>query len=519
MTGRVLADRYVLAEPLGSGGMARVVAATDRLLDRRVAVKLLRADLADEPGVRERLLREARAAASFSHPNAVAVFDVGEDDGTPFIVMELIAGRTLADRLRAEGALPLAEALRIADEVLAALDAAHRRGLVHRDVKPANVLLPDDGGGARLADFGIAKGLRQATAGLTATGQVLGTPRYLSPEQASGRPATARSDLYAVGVLCYELLAGAAPFDGEHPLAIALAHRQDEPPPLGARRPDAPAAVVAAVHRALAKDPRDRFADAAAMRAALADGAAGAAADAATVPIGLDSLLAAPAATTDASGVTTALLLDGDARPGRRVATPAVLALAGLLVVAAAAIGLRGDPAPDEPSLAAVPPAAVVTPTPEPIGAGEPGDAEPQLPTRDEPEGADRDGGGPEPGAAEPQRSGVDEPAVPSGPADADSLDELLAALERDSDAAGAKGNDLRKRLDDLLDERDEDREKKARELAGKVAEWADDDDLDPATAATAARLLAPLTGEGADGRGGTPGRGPAAGARGGPEG
>jgi tRNA A-37 threonylcarbamoyl transferase component Bud32 len=180
----VLDDRYELGVALGSGGMAEVFEAFDRSLGRRVAVKFLKADLPD-PRARERFEREARTAASFTHANAVTVYDVGDDGQRPYIVMELVEGRTLADLLAEQGQLPPNAAARITDEVLAALGAAHDRGLVHRDVKPGNVLITRDGL-VKLADFGIAKAASDATAGLTATGQVMGTPKYLSPEQAAG---------------------------------------------------------------------------------------------------------------------------------------------------------------------------------------------------------------------------------------------------------------------------------------------------------------------------------------------
>jgi eukaryotic-like serine/threonine-protein kinase len=267
----VLADRYELAETLGSGGMARVVAAYDRRLDRRVAVKLVRDDLVADPVSRERLLREARAAARLHHPNSVAVHDAGEVDGHAYVVMELVEGPSLADRLRERGALTPAEAVTIAASVLEALQAAHARGLVHRDVKPSNVLLPADGG-VKLADFGIAKALDDATSSLTATGMVIGTPRYLAPEQAAGEPATVASDLYALGAVLFECLTGRPPFDAESPLAIALAHQREPVPAVREHAPEVPPALAAAVQRALAKEPGNRFADAAAMRDALRRG-------------------------------------------------------------------------------------------------------------------------------------------------------------------------------------------------------------------------------------------------------
>lgn len=267
MEGAIVAGRYELGRERGSGGMARVVEAIDRRLGRRVAMKLLDATASD-PATRERFVREARSAASVSHPNAVTVYDTGEDDGLLYIAMELVEGPTLADLLAERGPLNRAHALTIASDVLSALEAGHVHGLVHRDVKPSNILLAPDGS-AKLTDFGIAKSMNAVTAALTMTGEVIGTPRYLSPEQAAGREATPASDIYAVGLVLYEMLAGAPPFSGDTPLETLLAHQQEPVPPLTKRRYGLSPALAAAVLRALAKAPRDRYPDAAAMRAAI----------------------------------------------------------------------------------------------------------------------------------------------------------------------------------------------------------------------------------------------------------
>ncbi len=266
VTTKVVGDRYELGDLLGSGGMGQVWRAYDRRLGRWVALKLLSIDVPDTRS-RQRFSREAQAAASFSHPNAVIVYDFGEEDNRPYIVMELVEGSTLADLLAERGALPGPEAVSIGEQVLDALGAAHHKGLVHRDVKPSNVLLTPEGR-VKLADFGIAKAVGAAASGLTATGEVLGTPHYLSPEQAAGEPATPRSDLYATGVLLYEMLAGTPPFTGESPLAVALAHQRTAPPPLRGRA-DVDPALATAVERALEKDPDRRYPDATSMRAAL----------------------------------------------------------------------------------------------------------------------------------------------------------------------------------------------------------------------------------------------------------
>ena len=264
----VIAGRYAVGAELGRGGMARVVAARDLRLHRAVAIKLLPADPPTDPASRQRFIREARAAASFSHPHAVAVFDAGDADGVLYLVMELVDGPSLASVLGGHRQLEIDEAVRIADQVLQALGAAHRAGIVHRDVKPGNVLITSDGA-AKLADFGIAKRLDDLAAKVTATGQFIGTPTYLAPEQVAGQPATAATDLYSTGVLLFEMLAGGPPFDAGTPMATALAHRDAPVPDVRARRPDVPTTVAETVRRAMAKDPAARFASAEQMRAAL----------------------------------------------------------------------------------------------------------------------------------------------------------------------------------------------------------------------------------------------------------
>ncbi|MBA3287511.1 MAG: serine/threonine protein kinase, partial [Acidimicrobiia bacterium] len=268
----VVGGRYELGAPLGRGGMARVVAARDLRLERDVAVKLVPIDDTGEhvdPVVRQRFVREARALAQFHHPHAVAVFDAGQDERYLYLVMELVRGPTLASRLAEEAPFEVAEAVRIVDEVLEALAAAHAVGIVHRDVKPGNVLLTLDGD-VKLADFGIAKRLDEVAGDLTGTGQFVGTPKYLAPEQMTGLPVTSAVDVYATGVLLFELLAGDPPFDAPTPVATAIAHRDAPVPDVRDRRPDVPDHVADVVARAMAKDPAARFPSADAMRAALA---------------------------------------------------------------------------------------------------------------------------------------------------------------------------------------------------------------------------------------------------------
>lgn len=253
----LIAGRYELGEVLGSGGMARVHAGTDRRLRRPVAIKLLRSEMAARPDVRNRFEAEARLAAVIAHPNAVSVYDTGEHDGVPFIVMERLPGQTLADRI-VRGPIEPVHARRLARQVLGALESGHASGLVHRDVKPSNILLTVDGQ-AKIGDFGIAKSMGPVEgADPTLTGQLIGTPAYLAPEQLEGMAATPRSDVYSMGVVLYEALTGAKPSRPAQPLASAL--------------PGVDPTLAAAVERALSTDPAQRFASAGEMGVALAGG-------------------------------------------------------------------------------------------------------------------------------------------------------------------------------------------------------------------------------------------------------
>jgi eukaryotic-like serine/threonine-protein kinase len=264
--GRVLGGRYRLVEPLARGGMATVWVADDPVLSRRVAVKILRSDLALDEGTRARFRHEAIAAARLSHPNIVSTYDTGDDDGIAYIVMELVDGPTLRHLIDQRGSLPVAEVIRIGKQVADALDAAHRAGLVHRDVKPANVLVPP-GGPVKVTDFGIAK----AAGGddLTRTGTVMGTARYLSPEQVNGRPTDPRTDVYALGLLLYEALCGHPPFGGDTDIATAMARLTTSAPAIRAERPEVSSALDDVIHRCLARQPGARFGSAAAVRDAL----------------------------------------------------------------------------------------------------------------------------------------------------------------------------------------------------------------------------------------------------------
>jgi serine/threonine-protein kinase len=262
---QLLAGRYVLEAVLGTGGMATVWRARDQVLGRDVAVKILSPQYAADPRFAARFEREARHAAQLSHPRLVTVFDCGIDNGTAFIVMELAAGRTLRQILDDAGILPPGQAVEIAAAVCEGLEVAHAAGLVHRDIKPANIVVSD--GEVKILDFGIARA--DGTAGGTRTLGVLGTVAYLSPEQASGRPARRQSDLYSLGCVLFEMLTGEPPFTADSAVGLAHRHVHDDPGPPSARRPGVPEQLDRITTRLLAKDPAARPASAAATRADL----------------------------------------------------------------------------------------------------------------------------------------------------------------------------------------------------------------------------------------------------------
>ncbi len=254
----IIDGRYRVISRLGSGGMADVYLAQDQLLGRQVAVKVLHHHFAEDQEFVERFRREASSAAALSHPNIVAIFDRGEWNGTYYIAMEYVAGRTLKAIVREQGALDPAAAIDIVVQILRAARFAHRRGVIHRDLKPHNVIL-DEEGRARVTDFGIA---RAGASDMTLTGSIMGTAQYLSPEQAQGLAVSGASDLYSIGVILYELLTGVVPFEGETAVAIAFKQVSAEPQPPSALRPGLPPSLDAVVLRALAKDPSHRYADA-----------------------------------------------------------------------------------------------------------------------------------------------------------------------------------------------------------------------------------------------------------------
>ncbi len=265
LIGTVLSGRYRLESKLGSGGMSTVYLARDITLERWVAAKVMHREMSDQPDQIERFRREARAVAQLSHPNVVSVIDAGEDGGHPYIVFEYVDGETLKQRIERVGPLPVDEATAYAIEIGRGLAAAHSRRLVHRDVKPQNVLI-DSEGRAKVTDFGIARSLEAD--GLTQTGRVLGTTDYVSPEQAMGRGVDARTDIYSLGVLLYEMLTGEVPFTAETVVGVAMKHVNEEMPDVQRRRPEVSSALAAVVERATAKDPKQRYPD---MASCLAD--------------------------------------------------------------------------------------------------------------------------------------------------------------------------------------------------------------------------------------------------------
>jgi serine/threonine-protein kinase len=269
--GTLLGGRYRLDAQIGRGGMSTVYRAFDTVLERAVAIKLMHREIASDSDQLERFRREARSVARLNHPHIVTVIDAGEEaaeDGgsTPYIVLEFVEGETLKDLIRREGALDIPQAIAYAIEIARALGAAHERMIVHRDVKPQNVLIGEEGG-AKITDFGIARTLTEE--GLTVPGRVLGTTDYVSPEQALGQPVTGQSDLYSLGVVLYEMLTGRVPFSGETPVAVAMSHVREQVPDVQLLRGEVSAATASVVDRAVAKDLDWRYPDADSMVADL----------------------------------------------------------------------------------------------------------------------------------------------------------------------------------------------------------------------------------------------------------
>src|ERR687891_504320 len=324
MIGRLISGRYRLIGPLGEGGMATIWRAVDEQLDREVAVKILRPQFSSDPGFSARFKQEARAAGGLSHPNIVGVYDYGTDgaDGEPYIVMELVHGSDLAAILHERGALSVTDSVRIAIGVADALEVAHRRGIVHRDVKPGNIMITD-GGDVKVTDFGIARAVSEAS--MTVTGTTLGSVHYFSPEQARGDEVTGASDVYSLGIVLFEMLTGRRPFEGDSAAGVALKRLNEDPPPPSTYRP-VPSGLSAIVMRALERDPAPRFPDAGSMAEALrvwqknpeaippGVAAAGVAAAAGSPP--------PPAAPIPASGEPTVYVPPRVARPSDRGMPP-----------------------------------------------------------------------------------------------------------------------------------------------------------------------------------------------------
>ena len=324
--GRMLGDRYQIGEVIGRGGMAEVHEGRDLRLGRRVAVKILRPDLARDPSFQARFRREAQSAAALNHPNIVAVYDTGEDtlmgEGetaviVPYIVMEYVDGMTLRQLLASGRRLLPERALEISAGVLSALDYAHRLGIVHRDIKPANVMLTRTGD-VKVMDFGIARAMNDTnTANMTAAQSVMGTAQYLSPEQARGEVVDARSDLYSASVLLYELLTGKPPFTGDSPVSIAYQHVSEMPTPPSQVDPGVTSEIDAVVLRALAKSPDDRYQTAAEFRADVERAIAGSPVTAAVPMITIDQTQQlTPVA---AAGIQQQPIYRGKSKTGRRI--------------------------------------------------------------------------------------------------------------------------------------------------------------------------------------------------------
>lgn len=410
----------------------------DERLDRRVAVKVV--PVADtDPTARQRFVREARSTARLPHPNIVAVFDAGEADGSLYIVMEFVAGRTLADEIKVQGRIATEHATAIAISVLAALGHAHRAGVVHRDVKPSNIMLADNGT-VKLLDFGIAKRLDDLAGSLTRVGGIVGTPKYLAPEQVEGRPATPASDLYALGVVLFEMLAGAPPYDGESPIATALAHAVAPVPDVSSLRDDLSATLVRVLDTVLKKDPAARFPTAEEMRDALtATGATGPA----------STRRPAPVRPRDATQIFPA--------GGYRRRRPAAWWLLSVVALSAGAGVLIWWVASGDPEESTARPTATETA-----------------------------------GSAITTTVPATTTTAPTIAANPTTIDGVLAALRADPDAYGPHADEIIKKLD-AIGRGGNKAGERAADLLEKVTKWVDAGEAPPAALATLEAVLAPM--------------------------
>jgi eukaryotic-like serine/threonine-protein kinase len=321
LLGTRLNGRYRLDARIAAGGMSTVYRAFDETLQRQVAIKLMNREVSSDSDQLERFRREARAVAQLNHPHIVGVIDAGEDEGRPYIVFEYVEGETLKERIRRHGRLAISEAIAYAVEIGRALGAAHARHIVHRDVKPQNVLI-DEEGTAKVTDFGIARTLEEE--GLTADGPVLGTTDYVAPEQALGQHVSGQSDLYSLGIVLYEMLTGEVPFKGDNQVAVAMKHVREALPDVQTKRPEVSAALAAVVDRATAKRVEDRYADDAELIADLED------------VLAIETARAG-SATGEVTAVLKTLPSKAQRRVPLRVRRPALTAI--LLIAALAVLG------------------------------------------------------------------------------------------------------------------------------------------------------------------------------------
>src|SRR4051794_39760972 len=363
-TPSVLGERYEIGGVLGRGGRAEVHRGRDLRLGREVAVKVLRQDLARDPSSQVRFRREAQAAASLNHPAIVAVYDTGEDrtpqGATPYIVMEYVEGETLRDVLRREGRLSPERAMSLTADICAALDFSHRNGIVHRDVKPGNVMITPQGT-VKVMDFGIARAVSDSAATMTSTAAVIGTAQYLSPEQARGESVDARSDVYSAGCLLYELVTGTPPFTGDSPVAVAYQHVREDPKTPSSLNPEIPPALDAILLKAMSKNPANRYQSAADMRADLLRALAGQRVEATPVMSDAEKTTVIGGAALPATRYADQAWAGADDEDDRRKKRNRTIALVvGAVVLIAAIVGVAlsltsGGDAPAETAQVAVP--------------------------------------------------------------------------------------------------------------------------------------------------------------------